>query len=407
MMADGNRAVWYTAILYMQQDPLPPSVSQMFYEGEKFHREHPIWQDFDGSLAVQDPRPEAQNSRYYSQAELDGLPDVANYIYQTVISVMGLKEGITADMMKRMNASIPKGHGEPLEVAKTFALWVAWKRGNEDPPAWAHPDALLNIVKEEGPAKKLSAKAIRDLERKEAIAAYRVAPDRQSERVMSQKAAAATATNGGVTSSTPAPPASERPPSVPHQPQTYAHQPYHHASPSMPPSALMMAGSPGQYISTPKTSVLGPKRVACDACRKRRIKCKHKDLVVQASPDGFHQVNGIGHDGSFQANLAPELHENITVTPPKPHQDGMDGQANGFYQHGSGFHANGMNRNAHANGHGPLPGTNAYINANIPMTMNGVPIFGEVAKRGRTKACYECRKSKVSTGVPYGHGCSC
>lgn len=128
---------------------------------------------------------------------------------------------------------------------------------------------------------------------------------------------------------------------------------------------------------------------------------------MQASPDGFHQVNGIGHDGSFQANLAPELHDNITVTPPKPHQDGMDGQANGFYQHASGFHANGMNGNARANGHGPLPGTNAYINANIPMTMNGVPIFGEVAKRGRTKACYECRKSKVSTGVPYGHGCSC
>jgi F-box/leucine-rich repeat protein 10/11 len=47
----------------------------------------------------------------------------------------------------------------------------------------------------------------------------------------------------------------------------------------------------------------------------------------------------------------------------------------------------------------PMPGTNAYVNANIPMAMNGVPMFGDVAKRGRSKACFECRKSKVS--IPY------
>jgi hypothetical protein len=46
---------------------------------------------------------------------------------------------------------------------------------------------------------------------------------------------------------------------------------------------------------------------------------------------------------------------------------------------------------------GPLPGTSAYVNANIPMAMNGVSMFGEMAKRGRSKACYECRKSKVSS----------
>jgi hypothetical protein len=44
----------------------------------------------------------------------------------------------------------------------------------------------------------------------------------------------------------------------------------------------------------------------------------------------------------------------------------------------------------------PMPGTNAYVNANIPMAMNGVPMFGDTAKRGRSKACFECRKSKVS-----------
>ncbi|KAI7600425.1 Clavaminate synthase-like protein, partial [Hortaea werneckii] len=323
-----QKIMFYTALKYLKEDPLPPSVSQMFYEGKQFHREQPIWQDFDGRLAAKDARPEAQNSRYYSQAELEGLPDLALYLYHVVLAVLGLREGISADQMKRMNASIPKGHGEPLEVAKTFALWVAWKTG-EPAPAFAHPDALLDTIRDEGPPKKLSARAIKDLERKEAFAAYKVAPDRQSERVMSQKVAAAVATNGVAPSTAPAPPPPEQPPSNHHQQPSFAHQPYHQPSPSLPPSALMMAGSPGQYISTPKTSVLGPKRVACDACRKRRIKCKHKDMVVQASPNGFHQVNGIAQDGSFQSNLAPELHDNITVSSPKPASDGTNGQLNG------------------------------------------------------------------------------
>jgi hypothetical protein len=43
-----------------------------------------------------------------------------------------------------------------------------------------------------------------------------------------------------------------------------------------------------------------------------------------------------------------------------------------------------------------MPGTNAYVNANIPMAMNGVPMFGgEFSKKGRSKACFECRRSKV------------
>ncbi|KAK4548729.1 hypothetical protein LTR36_008502 [Oleoguttula mirabilis] len=391
-----QRIMWYTALQYLQTDPLPPAVSEMFYEGKTFDRETPVSQDFDGAMAADDPRPEAHNARYYSQAELDGLPDLVNYIFKTVMVVLGLVEGTSADQVKRVNASIPKGHGEPLEVAKTFALWVAWKRGREDPPNWAHPDTLLSNIKDDGQPKKLSARAIKELERKEAIAAWRIAPDRVSARVMSKHvdAGAATATNGATP--TPAPPPSEHPPAQHHQQQTFAHQPHQHTPSSITPGALMMASGPGQYLSTPKTSVLGPKRVACDACRKRRIRCKHKDMVFQTSPPAFQQVNGIAPDGSYQSNLAPELHDNITVTPPKQQYmaTGMDGQQDGAYAGMNGFHPNGVHGDAQPNGQGPLPGTNAYINANIPMTMNGVPIFGDVAKRGRSKACFECRKSK-------------
>jgi F-box/leucine-rich repeat protein 10/11 len=163
---------------------------------------------------------------------------------------------------------------------------------------------------------------------------------------------------------------------------------------------MMMPGMPGQYLSTPKTSVLGPKRVACDACRKRRIRCKHKDMVMQTTPTSVPQVNGA--EPSFQSQLAPELHDNITVTPPRPGfmSTVMDSQQPAPYPqlsdnlpNGEGF----ANAAQHADGGSLIPGTSAYVKENIPMTINGVAMFGDVPKRGRSKACYECRKSKVRT----------
>jgi len=305
-----------------------------------------------------------------------------------------------------VNASIPKGHGEPLEVAKTFALWVAWKRGNEDPPAWAHPDAELQLQKEEGPSKKLSARALKELERKEAIAAWRIAPDRQSTRVMSKNAAAAAATVAKSSTSTPvpAPPPSQQleesqpSPSPIHQSPTHD---YHNVQPVAPPAEMIMSMINGQYVSTPKTSVLGPKRVACDACRRRRIRCKHKDMVLQVTPSNTSQFDGSFQDPALQSQFGSELHDNITVTPAKPRD----------YQTTNGEHhrmtPNGMptpNGNHYTNGHVPLPGTNAYVSANIPMTINGVSIFGEMSKRGRSKACFECRKSKVRCSALVGRG---
>ena len=129
-------------------------------------------------------------------------------------------------------------------------------------------------------------------------------------------------------------------------------------------------------------------------------------MVLQTTPNGGGQIDSV--NATFQSQLAPELHENITVTPPKQTEHGsfmdtvMDGQQHSPYAQANGALPNGENFSNGAqqvNGHGPLPGTNAYVNANIPMTMNGVPIFGEVLKRGRSKACYECRKSKVSWSV--------
>lgn len=424
-----QKVMWYTAIKYLKDDPLPQAVSQDFYEGKQFHREMPIWSDFDGELSQANERPGAQNARYYSQAEIDGLPDLVDFIFRTVMLVQGRIEGISADRIKRVNASIPKGHGEPLEVAKTFALWVAWKRGNEDPPAWAHPDAVLPNSKEMGEPKKLSARALKEMQRKEAIAASKLAPDRQSKRV--QEKAAKDAKDAAKASPGPArkdaetlndaknfkggseTPKKSSSPSrtalLPHQ----LHQSPVETSPQSfaPPSAMMMSAFPGQFLSTPKTSVLGPKRVACDACRKRRIRCKHKDLVTQApTPPPFNQqfAQGGASEGFFIPQSS-EVGDSITVSPLQARESQSQSQ---LQHHGFGENeTNGepqshtpnelvANGPSHTNGEqpfdSPVPGTNAYLSANIPMAMNGVPMFGDVAKRGRSKACFECRKSKVS-----------
>ncbi|CAK1366799.1 unnamed protein product [Cercospora beticola] len=377
-----QKIMWYTAIKYMRDDPMPDTVAQAFHQGYRYDRQTPVWADYDGDLAAIDGRPGAKNARYYSQAEIEGLPELVTFIFHTVMLVMGRVEGISQDRMKRVNASIPKGHGEPLEVAKKFALWVAWKRGNEDPPAWAHPDAVLPNSKEEGPPKKLSARALKEMERKEAIVAWRVAPDRQSARVKNATAAASISTAPGASVATATPDRATSfapsPSSTQHPKGTEPHQTMAVQAPQMAaPMALMMNGIPGQYLSTPKTSVLGPKRVACDTCRKRRIRCKHKDLVLQATPEnlnGFHNhINGFTGQDTNQ--------ESVAVTPPKTNHHFAADALNGSLTNG-------------ANGLGPLPGTNAYLNNSIPMTINGISIFGDAGKRGRTKACFECRKSK-------------
>lgn len=422
-----QRIMWYTAIKYLRDDPLPQAVSQDFYEGEPFYRTVPIWADYDGEVARTDERQGAQNARYYSEAEIEGLPDLVEFIFRTVMLVQGRIEGISADRIKRVNASIPKGYGEPLEVAKTFALWVAWKRGDEDPPAWAHPDAILPSSKEEGEPKKLSARALKDMQRKEAMAAWKIAPDRQSKRVLEKAAkdAARPASPGAAPSNTDATsilnanfkggsatPAKSSSPSRIATNHHQLHQLLGQTPPQSlaPPSEMMMSAFPGQFLSTPKTSVLGPKRVACDACRKRRIRCKHKDLVTQApTPPPFNQqfAPGGANDGYFIPQ-STEVGDNITVSPLQRresqaqnyHYGFAEQQTNGDVQSQAPIQVT-PNGPPHVDGpfDNPMPGTNAYVNANIPMAMNGVPMFGDVAKRGRSKACFECRKSKVST--PY------
>jgi F-box/leucine-rich repeat protein 10/11 len=368
-----QKVMWYTVIKYLETDPLPAEVAQTFYSGAKFVRERPVWEEFDqhGENFPRASGSASYNCRYYSQAELDGLPDLVNFIFRTVMISLGRIEGVTEDTRKKVTKSIPKSRGEPLELARTFALWVAWKRGNEDPPAWAHPDADLPD-KESAAPKKLSARALKAMQRQEAFEAYRAAPERQSARqYVSREPESVAATSPG--------------PSLP----------------PLPASQTQTTPGPGlHHTSTPKTSVLGPKRVACDACRKRRIKCKHKDIVTTASSFGhpgeiFHSTPSL--DGAGDA-MPYDLHRRdsrdffaaSTVSPVKLPEQVM--QITPFAQSEQNLP---MGYNSQIAGIAPMAQM-TLVDTNGPAHMTGNALLADPnSKRGRSKACLDCRKSKV------------
>ncbi|KAG9666673.1 Clavaminate synthase-like protein, partial [Aureobasidium melanogenum] len=359
-----QKVMWYTVIKYLETDPLPAEVAQVFYSGARFVRERPVWEQFNqhGKLSSCAPGSAHYNCRYYSQAELDGLPDLINFIFRTVMIALGRIEGVTEDTRKKVMRSIPKSHGEPLELARTFALWVAWKRGNEDPPAWAHPDADLPD-KESAAPKKLSARALKAMQRQEAFEAYRVAPERQSARQNASREPELTTATAPMLS-----------------------------MPSASVSQIQTTPGPsGQHTSTPKTSVLGPKRVACDACRKRRIKCKHKDVVTTSTPFGQPTV-------MFQST--PSAAEQATpITPfsqPLPnseqHMQNMPSiQSLQSLQGSQGL------QNGHTNqmvGIAPMAQMTSTDGVGPAIIPGNALLADPNSKRGRSKACLDCRKSK-------------
>ncbi|KAF2402572.1 hypothetical protein EJ06DRAFT_555184 [Trichodelitschia bisporula] len=309
-----QKVQWYAVLQYLETDPLPVSVRQQFYEGKKFKREVPVYRLFNSFGHNSEPGPEQYHARYYPKAELDGLPDLVSYIFRTVMIYMNRLDGITQRARDAVIKNIPKGKGDPLEIAKNFAMWAAWKRGNEDIPQWAHPDGVLPGKADAG-QKKISAAEMKKLERASAIDASRI-PERQSAR-LSLAMEKEKSEIAGSRQSSPAP------------------------------------------ASTPKTSVLGPRRTACDVCRKRKMRCKHMD---PSAPTSGAKLSMDESPGSAQrsskvmvAVLIPSS-PSLTVKP--------------------------------ATVQAPLAETVAPNNGTTPNADS------QESKKGRNKACSDCRKSK-------------
>ncbi|KAJ6029660.1 hypothetical protein N7499_000807 [Penicillium canescens] len=363
---------WYTALKYLEDDPIPQHVVNAFIQDEhyRFHRQHPIYYEF-GERANQEPRGSSHhNARFYSQAELEGLPELTRYLLRTALIAGGytIDGGVTIDARNAVRRSIPKVVGDPVDVIRQFGMWVAWKRGNEKAPLWTRPGVIESNPKvsftEKKPAGRPSRRSDRNIDNQRTYA------ERQAVQWPSDEISAA-----------PNPPPSSGlyVPSDGPSDESSTPVPFSHA-----PDISM------KELPTPKPRVvqrgsgLGPKRVACDACRKRRIRCRHKDepgdmmLNGQVTVNTFTPGSGVSTPSSLAQDAVSALNSLAAIAS----QSGF--QSNNHLVDMDRFESSARFQSA------VMSNSTAAANRLMDLSPDGAG----GGKKGRSKACDDCRKSK-------------
>ncbi|KAL4917459.1 hypothetical protein BDW62DRAFT_84394 [Aspergillus aurantiobrunneus] len=361
-----QKTQWYTALKYLEEDPVPRSVLDAFAQDEnyRFHREYPIYYEFEERANIEPPGSPYHNSRYYSQAELEGLPDLAKYLLRTaLIAGSFLVEGVTADSRNAVKRSIPTMAGEPVDTIRTFGIWIAWKRGNETAAPWTRPgvvesNAKLSLV-EKKPAGRPSRRSERNVENQRTYA-ERQAVQRLSERSLDGPQKESVIDDGGSTACS-----SNIAPSM---------------LASSVPAPVINEDINSKHRTASRGSGLGPKRVACDACRKRRIRCHHKE----ENNGGLGQqmaigASSLGHHTPTAQDAASALNSLAAIASGAGVQNGHNGVKDMNRMEDPAKYAMGMAATPH--------GAAARV---IDASPDGV----NSAKKGRSKACDDCRKSK-------------
>lgn len=361
---------WYAASRYLEDDPIPQNVMDAFTQDDnyRFHRHHPIYYEF-GELANQEPAGSPYfNARFYSQAELEGLPELTKYLLRTALIASSFNvEGVTMETRNAVRRSIPKGITDPIDTIRKFGIWVAWKRGNEKAPQWTRPGVIESNPKVSLNEKKSAGRPSRRSERNadsQRTYAERQAVQRPSDDVVDIPVPAV--------NNPPVPQLSESATPIP--------------AAFLPEFVARESSSSSKPRPAQRGSGLGPKRVACDACRRRRIRCRHKDEPNDMTMLGGHLgLNGFGPASglSTPSSLAQDAVSALNSLAAIASQAGFQSTGVvGFDRfEGSGkFHSAVM---------GTSTAAANRLNDLSPDGVNG-------GKKGRSKACDDCRKSKVS-----------
>ena len=360
---------WYTALRYLEDDALPNHVRDLLHSGGTFHRERSTYLDFDAWGENSRPGSENYHAKYYSQSELEGLPHLVRYLLRTaLIDIGSITDGISTDTRNAVKKAIPRahGHGEPLEVVKTFAAWVAWKRGDEPIPHWAYPDAVPETLAPD----KLSAAATKKLDREAALSA----PRRQSARMQSQQRASEKRALSQEVGSMPNSASSTTESSTPKG----AKRPFPDSS--VHGEIDLTLSDTSKRPRTAETSS-SHRKTACESCRKRRRACKHKDQVAANVSETAVDV--------ASSNTTPAMKSSNMAIPETP--SGSRTLDNELVHSPEDFAARLKTLPQDVLAGFPKPEQRATVNA---FTKLGPPIVIPPG-RPRTKACNECRKSKV------------
>ncbi|KAI4251652.1 MAG: hypothetical protein LQ352_004726 [Teloschistes flavicans] len=417
---------WYTAIRYLERDALPGNVRSALESGGVFHRQSPAYHEFDAWGENSKSGPENYHARYYSQPELEGLLDLTTYLLRTALIDAGeITDGITVETRNAVKKSIPRGFGEPLDIVRTFAIWCAWKRGNEPIPHWALPNAVPEVGMQESMAKLSAAAAGKNPDPETALQA----PRRQSSRHQIQQPL------NFQRSSEPRSEAQQRSTGSPSK--NSGLNPSSDVN-SMPGGSLtpydsgLVDGVSEQQHETPvltsfkkRKSLPGSgrgsqRKTACESCRKRRRACKHK---TDPKPHDFpfsHPMPSVGF--SQQVSLIPFL----SARKPSPEASSMSPDPNithsGEAAHGQTSrenilvdtgekedadelqvttHTSGEDRAANISTQDIQQGTLRQVEASagkqeptMGASMTAQHALIQAPYRGRSKACHDCRKSK-------------
>ncbi|KAI4186215.1 MAG: hypothetical protein L6R41_003632 [Letrouitia leprolyta] len=419
---------WYTAIRYLESDPVPSNIRRELQAGGVFYRQIPAYHDFNAWGENSRSGPENYHARYYSQPELEGLPDLVRYLLRTALIDSGdITEGITVETRNAVKKSIPRGFGEPLETVKSFAIWCAWKRGNEPVPHWAFPDATPEFSKTDS-AVKLSAAALKKLDRETAPQA----PCRHSSRNQVQQPLSPnknTAVNleiqnhddEGLHWDSPKPANFSASKNRADQSLTPL-KPTVHKDEN--PQESTSVGSRKRKIGSGDSKTT-PRKMACESCRRRRRACQHKT-------DPYTQNVALPHPATDREmnHRTSEISLGAVARVPKASNSGQD-------KHQRSLSGKVVSRPGHDQQ--SLMISNAAENLSQPLPNAVHPVrcsFGDASthdlisyaephnnagrldckqvtvenlgpnssspkeSRGRSKACNDCRRSKVRHKAP-------
>ena len=333
-----QKVMWYTLIKYLEDDPVPEEVLQDFQDDPEYTylRANPIWHEIGDLANDGEPDSTEYNARVYPKSEIKGLVPLRDYLYRTARIHADLPvPDINKKQIEAVKNSIPKGHGDPLVLIKIFAIWCAWKTGNIPVPEWVYSDA--------GGFPEIEKK----VKKPEAI---RLPGERSSSRKAAQTVPRETTGPAVVT---------------PYKPGFNA------AGVNSDPSKK---GRPASH----KPSGV---RTACDACRKRRVRCPHKEGDMSPGPDGSTPVSR-SQSPAYSTSINGYNTEQIPTIAPMP-----DGLAGIETDQGLIYMSTNLAQAA-------LATADAFSNSVNAAMANGIgPGSG---KKSRSKACEECRKSKVS-----------
>ena len=322
-----QKVMWYALLKYLEDDPVPEAVMDDFQADQDYThlRADPVWNEFGDRANIAEPGSETYNARYYPKSEIKGLPSLRDFLYRTARIYSDLPvSDITKRQIDAVKGSVPKGHGDPLQLIKTFAIWCAWKIGGVPVPDWVHSD-VGGFPDSEKKAKKPET--------------YRLPGERVSQRKAAQSSSREATGEAVVTEYKPGQ------------------------------NAAGVNSDPSKKTRPPsqKPSTI---RTACEACRKRRIRCRHKESGEEVSGSLSPVMTPfVAEPDEDPSPLDPSLEAFPALDPSAaaPNFDSSLAQA------------------ALASLYDQSTDSTIIMNGLTPTS----------SKKSRSKACEECRKSKV------------